>query len=127
MNNVSRIDIYEEVFGVWVYLYYNCNFDNFHVAVKKDLCVEIPVEGDESDMCGGVWSCSTDNGNGFILWIEDIKDSKVIYHESLHLSFGILHSRNVKIDFENQEPLAYYTTFWISKLKEKIGGNNGQS
>lgn len=124
-KGIKKIELYEEVFGIWVFLYCDCDFNTFSNNIKKDLSVEIPEDGDESEMCGGVWSCYTSKGISFIMWIENSKDYKTLCHESIHLAFGVLHSRNVNVDFNNQEPLAYYTTFWITKLKEKLGGNSG--
>ena len=42
------------------------------------------------------------------IWIEDLKDTQSIVHECLHCTFNILSDRDIDIDTENDEPVAYY-------------------
>lgn len=63
---------------------------------------------DDLSECGGYcMTFTTDNGLVNLIWVPDIEDEFVLFHEALHCSFNILNRVGVPADAMNQEAIAY--------------------
>jgi len=58
------------------------------------------------------------HGVGIQEWKGDIWSVNTLAHELIHMTFGILEARGVKIDKENDEAIGYYHSYWFRTMLE---------
>ncbi|HFT7662668.1 TPA: hypothetical protein ACGR4R_003115 [Aeromonas veronii] len=66
------------------------------------------ITRDDLQDCGGYcMSFTTPNGVANLIWVPDVEDEFVLFHEALHCSFNILRRVGVPADADSQEAIAY--------------------
>jgi hypothetical protein len=63
---------------------------------------------DDLDACGGMHICFTSpDGDQNLVWLPDLDNEFVVFHEALHCSFSILRRLGIPADPDSQEAIAY--------------------
>lgn len=63
---------------------------------------------DDLDACGGMHICFTSqDGNQNLIWVPDLDNEYVVFHEALHCSFSILGRLGIPANPDSQEAIAY--------------------
>lgn len=95
-------------------------------AYYQKYCVSLGLEEIKQENYGGEMQQLTNTETGdyaFLVWFPHIDFTSINYgvitHEFIHLVFRVFQTVGIKLDFENQEPLAYYMEYLITQFLQK--------
>lgn len=114
-------DYFDSVYSARVLFFANCTIAeaNIKLIKKYGISTEQLLEPNAIGASGGVWVVdSKKEGICYCIWVDNIKVSYVLAHESFHLVFEIFDHRGITINYDNQESAAYYIGFWMQLFME---------
>jgi len=89
-------------------------------------CKSLGLEEVKQENYGGEMQQLTNTETGdhaFLVWFPYIDFTSVSYgiitHEFIHVVLRIFETVGIKLDFDNQEPLAYYMEYLITQFLQK--------
>jgi hypothetical protein len=116
---MTHYSIFEPLYGasIEVFIGYKSTQDveDYFRRKYKDRWTEVEMK---ECWAGYTFDFTVDKLTYYVIALNKKRDFWTLTHEVLHLALRIMRDRGVKLDYNNQEPLAYFVDF----LNKKIWG-----
>ena len=95
-----------------VLFYADCTARQLMAHLKK----KYDIVDEDIDLTPGDWGLLHSTDAHYILWCRNTKDVPTLVHELYHLCVAIFDTKGVPVNVDNDEAMAYYLAYWLSKL-----------
>ena len=117
-KNKNIIWIWDGVYNQDILVIFAPNYKDFLKLVKKEICF-VPEDTDTPDnACGEFFVISNPHGTLVVIWSSN--KTETLLHECFHVCSRILRDRGIELCDATDEAFAYYYTYLIKTIKEKI-------